>query len=161
MTETLSFRAAFARLPAGVSVLTTAGEAGCCGMTATAVCSVTDDPPTVLVCVNRNSAMNEVFKTNGRVVLNVLSGEHEEVARHFAGMTGIAMDDRFARDGWQSEEGAVPVLPDALVNIAGHIDQVVEVGTHSVLLIAVEEIRAGSGAAALVYFGRDFHKIGA
>jgi flavin reductase (NADH) len=129
-------------------------------MTATAVCSVTDDPPTVLVCVNRNSAMNEVFKSNGRVVLNVLSGEHENVAKHFAGMTGIAMDDRFARDGWHIDDGTVPVLPDALVNIAGRIDQVVEVGTHSVLLIAVDEIRAGSAAAGLVYFDREFHKLG-
>ncbi|MBZ4280826.1 flavin reductase [Mycobacterium tuberculosis] len=50
-----------ASLSAAVNVVTTAGEAGRCGITATAVCSVTDTPPSVMVCINANSAMNPVF----------------------------------------------------------------------------------------------------
>ena len=71
----LAFRNAMAHMSAAVNIITTDGEAGRCGITATAVCSVTDTPPTLMVCVNRNSAMNAVFKANGRLCVNVLSGE--------------------------------------------------------------------------------------
>ncbi|MFX4497561.1 flavin reductase, partial [Acinetobacter baumannii] len=80
-----AFRNAMADLSAAVNVITSNGPAGRCGLTATAVCSVTDSPPTLMLCINRNSEMNTVFKANGRLCVNVLSGEHEEVARHFAG----------------------------------------------------------------------------
>ena len=58
--QRLRFRDAMASLSAAVNVVTTAGEAGRCGITATAVCSVTDTPPSVMVCINANSAMNPV-----------------------------------------------------------------------------------------------------
>ncbi len=56
------FRNAMARLGAAANVITSNGPAGRCGITATAVCSVSDTPPTLLVCLNRSSAMNQVFK---------------------------------------------------------------------------------------------------
>jgi flavin reductase (NADH) len=52
----LLFREAMARLPAAVNIITTAGPHGRCGVTASAVCSVTDTPPTMLACINRSSA---------------------------------------------------------------------------------------------------------
>ena len=63
------------------------------GITATAVCSVTDTPPSVMVCINANSAMNPVFQGNGRLCVNVLNHEQEIMARHFAGMTGMTMEE--------------------------------------------------------------------
>ena len=93
--QRLRFRDAMASLSAAVNVVTTEGEAGRCGITATAVCSVTDTPPSVMVCINANSAMNPVFQGNGKLCINVLNHEQEIMARHFAGMTGMAMDERF------------------------------------------------------------------
>ena len=99
--QRLRFRDAMASLSAAVNVVTTEGEAGRCGITATAVCSVTDTPPSVMVCINANSAMNPVFQGNGKLCINVLNHEQEIMARHFAGMTGMAMDERFGLSGWQ------------------------------------------------------------
>ena len=99
--QRLRFRDAMASLSAAVNVVTTAGEAGRCGITATAVCSVTDTPPSVMVCINANSAMNPVFQGNGKLCINVLNHEQEIMARHFAGMTGVTMEERFALSGWQ------------------------------------------------------------
>lgn len=65
--QRLRFRDAMASLSAAVNVITTAGDAGRCGITATAVCSVTDSPPSVMVCINANSAMNPVFQGNGKL----------------------------------------------------------------------------------------------
>ncbi|MGM3422186.1 4-hydroxyphenylacetate 3-monooxygenase, reductase component [Pseudomonas oryzihabitans] len=154
-----AFRNAMAALSAAVNVITTDGPGGRCGITATAVCSVTDSPPTLLVCVNRSSAMNAVFKTNARLCVNVLAGEHEEVARHFAGMTGVDMDERFARHAWGRSAQGLPLLEDALASLQGRIVETQEVGTHSVFLVELDEIATREHCTGLVYFGRHFHQL--
>jgi len=142
-----------------VNVITSNGPAGRCGITATAVCSVTDSPPTLMVCVNRNSALNPVFKGNGRLCVNVLSGEHEEVARHFAGMTGVTMDQRFGLHPWRDGLQALPVLEGALASLQGRITEVQEIGTHSVMLVELDEIGVREHGDSLVYFSRCFHRL--
>ncbi|WP_329140441.1 flavin reductase [Streptomyces sp. NBC_00670] len=154
------FREAMAHLPAAVNILTTDGPGGRCGITLSAVCSVTDDPPTVLVCVNRGSAMHDVFKANGRVGLNVLGGEQQELALHFAGATKVAMAERFTWDVWDRTHD-VPVLSEALVTAVGTIKDAVPMGSHSVLFVEIERIRTRTGGQSLVYFNRAFHQLDA
>ncbi|MEE1923330.1 4-hydroxyphenylacetate 3-monooxygenase, reductase component [Pseudomonas sp. 148P] len=154
-----AFREAMAHLSAAVSVITSYGPAGRCGITATAVCSVTDTPPTLLVCVNRNSALNEVIKANGRLCVNVLASEHEEVARHFAGITQVTMEQRFGLHDWQLQDARQPKLAGALANLEGRVTQVQEVGTHSVLLVELEDIQVRDSGDGLVYFSRAFHPL--
>lgn len=74
MVDSSEFRNAMAMLGSAVTIVTTDGPAGRFGFTASAVCSVTDSPPTLLVCVNRASANHEHFKTNGVLCVNVLTG---------------------------------------------------------------------------------------
>ena len=154
-----AFRDAMAHMSAAVSVVTSAGAAGRCGITATAVCSVTDSPPTLLVCINRNSALNAVFKANGRLCVNVLSGAQEEAAKHFAGMTGVAMEERFALDPWTTGSQGLPVLEGALANLQGRIVEAQEIGTHSVLLVELDDIRVRDEGDSLVYFSRAFRRV--
>ncbi|VDR30002.1 4-hydroxyphenylacetate 3-monooxygenase reductase component [Raoultella terrigena] len=111
--QRLRFRDAMSSLSAAVNVITTEGDAGRCGITATAVCSVTDTPPSVMVCINANSAMNPVFQGNGRLCINVLNHEQEVMARHFAGMTGVTMEERFSLSCWQKGVLGQPVLKDS------------------------------------------------
>lgn len=155
----LAFRNAMAHMSAAVNIITTDGEAGRCGITATAVCSVTDTPPTVMVCVNRNSAMNAVFKANGKLCVNVLTGDQEEAAKHFAGMTGVAMEERFALDPWNTGSQGVPVLDGALANLQGRIVESQEIGTHSVLLVELDDIQVRDEGDSLVYFSRAFRRV--
>ncbi|MBP8536661.1 4-hydroxyphenylacetate 3-monooxygenase reductase subunit [Streptomyces sp. MK37H] len=149
-----------AHLPAAVNILTTDGPGGRCGITVSAVCSVTDDPPTVLVCVNRGSAMHGVFQTNGRVCVNVLGGEQKELALHFAGVTKVAMAERFTWNVWDRAQD-VPVLKDALVAAVGTVRHTVPMGSHSVLFVEIEQIRTRTGGQSLVYFNRAFHRLDA
>jgi len=65
MVSKHAYRDAMARFGAAVSVITTDGPAGRAGFTASAVCSVTDDPPTLLVCMNRGSERHAVFLATG------------------------------------------------------------------------------------------------
>jgi len=151
------FREAMAQLPAGVNILTTDGPSGRCGITVSAVCSVTDQPPTVLVCVNQGSSTHDVLSANRRVCVNVLGGHHEQLARHFSGATKVPMPERFAWDLWDPGE-SVPVLRDAVVNIIGTIRDRKPMGSHSVMFIEVERVRVRHGDS-LVYVNRRFHRV--
>jgi len=155
----LAFRNAMAHLPAAVCIITTDGAAGRCGITASAVCSVTDSPPTVLVCLNQRSAMHDVFTQNGHLCINVLSGEHQELAMHFSGATKLPMEERFGLDAWRRGVASQPVLDGALVKLQGRIQDAKAVGSHSVLFIELDEIEVSEERDSLIYFNRLFHTV--
>jgi flavin reductase (NADH) len=157
--ERKQFRQAMAHLSAAVNVITTAGPFGRCGITASAVCSVTDSPPTLLICLNRTSAMHTAFAGNSRVCVNVLPGEHELLAKHFAGLTQLPMDARFDLPLWDEGEHGVPVLRDALASLQGEVVECKEVGSHSVIFVKATHIRVRSDGEGLVYFDRNFHRL--
>ncbi|MEV1249023.1 flavin reductase [Nonomuraea sp. NPDC050022] len=152
------FREAMAHLPAAVNIMTTDGPNGRCGITVSAVCSVTDDPPTILVCLNRSSAMHDVFWANGRVCVNVLGGDQQDLALHFAGATEVSMAERFTWNVWDRGQ-RVPVLKDALVAVIGVVKDCKPMGSHSVLFVEIEQVRTRRGGPSLVYFNRSFHRL--
>src|SRR5207237_7693489 len=98
--EPAMFREAMSRLGAAVHVITTAGPGGKTGATATAVCSVSDAPPTLLMCLNRRSQTNPIVVENGVFCVNVLGDSGAEIADIFAGRTGVQGSDRFANGEW-------------------------------------------------------------
>ncbi len=154
-----AYRDAMARLGAAVNVVTSDGPAGRCGFTASSVCSVTDDPPTLLVCLNRTSASNARFKRNGVLCVNVLAARHESLSAAFAGP--LDSGARFAEGRWTTLSTGAPVLDDARVAFDCRIAQVTEIGTHSVLFCEVESIRTGDDGEALIYLGRAYHHLAA
>lgn len=154
------FRDAMASMSAHVNIITTNGPAGRCGITATAVCSITDSPPTVMIAINRNSKTNETLKTNGIVCINILADAHEETAKDFAGMTKLDIEERFKKHRWSVGVQNVPVLDDCLANLEGKIVKMMEMGTHTLFFIELSAIRNQTGGAALTYYSRAFHAIG-
>ncbi len=159
MVNRQTYRDAMTRLGAAVHVITTAGPAGRHGFTASAVTSVSDDPPTLLVCQNRASDANPAFKLNGVLCVNTLAAAQEHLSPVFAGMTDCDMNGRFAAGAWATLVTGAPVLQDALVSFDCRITQVLEVGTHSVLFCEVEAIEAGKDHEGLIYFGRRYHPV--
>jgi flavin reductase (NADH) len=153
------FRDAMAHLPAAVNIITTDGPHGRCGLTASAVCSVTDTPPTMLVCVNRSSAAHEVLAGNGRLCVNVLPADHQTLARHFAGMTKLPMHERFEQHPWADGKLGLPVLEDALASLEGQITEMKTLGSHSVIFIEVRHILVRRDGDGLIYFDRGFHRL--
>ncbi len=148
-----------ARLGAAVSVITSDGEAGRVAFTASAVCSVTDDPPTLLVCMNRGSDSYQAFKANAVLCVNALAASQESLSSLFAGFTEHTMSERFDQAGWITLTTGAPVLADAVVSFDCRIAQLSEVGTHGVFFCEVEAIQAGSLHEGLIYFGRTYHRI--
>ncbi|WP_138466010.1 flavin reductase [Poseidonocella sp. HB161398] len=157
--DAAGFRAAMSRLGAAVNIVTTDGPAGRHGITASAVCSVTDAPPTLLVCVNHRSSAHDVILANGALCVNVLAEGHVGLAMRF-GRPGLDPAERFAAASWQALATGAPALDGAAVALDCRISGTRRIGTHSVIFAAVAEIRLAGAASGLVYFDRNFHSLG-
>ncbi len=153
-----SYREAMSRLGAAVNIITTTGPDGDAGFTASAVCSVTDTPPMLLVCMNRNAKLNETFKATRILCVNVLAPEHQELSPVFASVGDIPMADRFAMSTWHRLATGAPALTTAAASFDCTIEQITEVGTHSVFFCAVKAIHLGP-SAGLIYHNRAYHPI--
>ena len=157
--EKQAYREAMARLGAAVNVITTDGPGGRAGFTASAVCSVTDSPPTLLVCANRTNDSYPAMKQNAVLCVNTLAGAHEELSPVFAGMTDHTMAARFEGATWHTMQTGAPVLDGALVAFDCRITQIVEVGTHDVFICEVDAVEAGEVHEGLIYYARGYHRI--
>lgn len=153
-----SFRDGMAKLCAAVNIVTTNGPAGPSGFTATAVTSVTDEPPTLLVCVNRNASAHEIVTANGVLAVNTLAPHHVRLSNLFGGKTPTA--ERFAAATWLAGETGAPLLEDALVSFDCRIAASHDVGTHTILICEVAAISGEHGPAGLTYFDRAYHGVG-
>jgi len=149
------FRNAMARVCAPVNVVTTNGPAGRGGFTATAMCSVTDEPPTLLVCMNGRSAQCGLFLENRRFCVNVLTHDHETLAGDFAGRQAD-MAARYAAADWVELASGSQALADAIVSFDCRLTEARLVGTHHILFGEVVGIRARADGRALVYFDRAY-----
>ena len=159
MIDRQTFRDAMARLGAAVNVVTTNTEEGWRGFTASAVCSVTDDPPTLLLCVNRTGDTHDALLASGIVCINTLSATQEAFSPLFAGFTNVTQAERFRQGVWSPLVTGAPALEDAVVSFDCTIADQTTVGTHTVFFCAVQAIRSGPAHEALIYAGRAYHRI--
>ena len=159
MIESTDFRNAMSLLTTAVNVITTEGEDGMHGFTASAVCSVTDTPPTLLVCMNQSSRSHTHFVDNKILSVNVLGAQHEKISNAFAS-SKLSSEDRFKLGAWTTLETGSPILEDALVSFDCEIEQIQEVGTHSIFMCRVVAIKQSQQDESLVYFNRGYHQVG-
>lgn len=151
------FRSAMARLGAAVNIITTDGPGGRAGFTASAVCSVSDEPPSLLVCLNRSASVYETFKRNAVLCVNVLGAGQQDISNLFGGKT--SMQERFAAATWQTGVSGSPVMQEACVSFDCRLQQITEVGTHDVLICEVLAIHSAAQAHSLIYFNRQYHEL--
>lgn len=160
--EAQDYRNAMSKLAAAVNIITSTGENGWCGFTASAVSSVTDSPPTLLVCIKRTVQAHGTIAASGVLCVNTVAGPQEELAMTFAGSGGNKdMAQRFAGGDWSQLVTGAPVLTGAIVNFDCRVTGVSTIGTHDVLFCEVLAV-AGQDAmesGALVYFDRKFHAV--
>jgi flavin reductase ActVB len=149
------FKKAMASFPSGVTIVTTADPDGrWWGFTATSFCSVSMDPPLVLVCLADDAQCYPVFARADRWVVHVVHGEHADLATRFATRGA----DKFADAGFAADERGLPVLAGACATLdcapyARHT-----AGDHTILVGRVEGTRV-SEQRPVVYFRRNFHAL--
>lgn len=153
-----SFLSAMRQVASGVTVVTTHGEAGLAGLTVSAMCSLSADPPSLLVCINRQSRAMEVLRRNGVFCVNVLSTEQVDVARLFGGQSGGQAGDRFTAVPWHRLETGAPAFEEALAVFDCRIAQGMPFGSHDILIGIVARSLVRDGRP-LVYSNRSYGKV--
>jgi flavin reductase len=129
---------------------------GWVAQTVSAMCSVSMEPPLILVCVHRRSPINAVIERSGVFCVSALATQHDHVADTFAGRPWPGKDRwDFTCGHWEAAPSGAPRLTDALAAFDCAVHSVVAAGTHLVYLGAVREVVRGTGAP-LVYANRGY-----
>jgi flavin reductase len=143
-----AFRRAMRRVASTVNVISICVDGEAMGITATAVSSISLDPPSLLVCINRAAAVHAKMEDVATFGVNVLHRDQEEIARMFADRSLQA--HRFAR-GWENDCTRPPRLIDAQAAILCRRIDHHQFGTHSVFFGLVEEVVAREDCDPLLY----------
>lgn len=145
-----SFKSGMRQLAASVCLVTTRNEAGVrSGLTATAVCSVSADPPTLLVCVNQQNGSYSAIRESGKFAVNVLAAKNQDLSDRFA--SAVSGDERFDHGQWSELVTGAPVLDSALVNFDCIVRSFVDVGSHGVFFGEVQAVRVSDETDPLLY----------
>ena len=135
------------RVSGAVAVVTTSGPDGeRRGVTATAFCSLTADPPSVLACINRETWVGQLAPLSGNFAVNVLAGEDRHLAEVFAGRTAASGEDRFRSGSWAPGRSGAPVLETALASFDCTLAEALDHATHVILIGRVLETHTGEAA---------------
>ena len=144
------FRSILGRFPSGVTVVTTkAADGSDHGMTVSAFCSVSLEPPLVLICIEKTASAHEALTTAPAFVVNILSAKQEQIARRFS----IVDIDRFEGVGFSRSRNGTAVLDDVLGVIECSRFALHDAGDHTIIVGEVEAGRAEIGAPLLYYRG--------
>jgi flavin reductase (DIM6/NTAB) family NADH-FMN oxidoreductase RutF len=144
-----SFKLAMRRFPAAVSVITSADQSRRHGMTATAVTSLSLDPPSLIVCINRATLLHDIMQVGRHFCINVLRRDQAELSSAFSG--AIAPDARFALGTWHISTDGVSYLAEAQANIFCRKVAAVPYGTHTIFIGEAEAVNVHDPIEPLIY----------
>jgi flavin reductase (DIM6/NTAB) family NADH-FMN oxidoreductase RutF len=134
------FRGAMRHLTGGVSVITAGRGTDITGMTVTSVTSLSVEPPTLLVSINRDASSFPLIRRHGAFGVNILNADQLDVA------------DRFAGSQWVTSVSGVPLLVGALSAFDCEVEEIVERHSHGIVIGRVRDIRNSTRNAALAYW---------
>ncbi|HEX9644533.1 MAG TPA: flavin reductase family protein [Acidimicrobiia bacterium] len=152
------FRRAMSSFASGVNLITAYDPEGQPhGMTATAFCPVSLDPPLVLVCINRDSRTRALVDASGRFGVSMLAEGSAEISVHCArpGAAKALPGEWLVDDG----DARTPVLGSALVHADCDIHEQHEVGTHTLFIGRVRHVSFGTATGPLLYFRGTYHRL--
>ena len=145
-----AFRLAMRRLVATVSIVSTRDGAGVpLGMTATAVTSLSAEPPALLICVNRSATIHRALVMDHRFCINLLASAHGELGTAFGGR--VAPDRRFDIGAWEGGDAETPYLADAQSNLFCRVDGLHDYGTHTIVIGRVDSVRLHGLVRPLIF----------
>ena len=151
------FKLGMRSLAHAVNVVTAAHGGHRYGMAATAVCSATAEPPTVLVCLNRRSATHGGATRSKAFCVNVLRAEDSDLSNLFGGAQ--SGEGQFKSREWSKLATGSPVLLDALVSFDCRVINKLVHGTHTIFLGQVEQVLFGKKGRPLLYAEGQYSKL--
>ncbi|MGE0241582.1 MAG: flavin reductase family protein [Parvibaculaceae bacterium] len=153
------YRLAMRRFPAGVAIVASGASPYRAGMTATAICSLSADPPQVLVCLNQRTMTMRTIELCRGFSINLLNTGQLPLARIFAGLEGEAAgEEKFTCGGWREGLSGAPVLADAVLTLECALVASHAVSTHNIVIGRVLDIPGRAAEDALLYCSGAFGK---
>ena len=141
-------------LVGSVNVIALQGlEGSLFGVTATAVCSLSAEPPSLIACVNLKSRLAEALRPGAGFSVNVLATDQQQVAQAFGGQTGVAGVARFAFGDWYRSEHDIPLLAGARASFECRVAQISDFGSHRAAFGLVTDVHLGDGTTGSLVFG--------
>lgn len=150
------FRGAMRHLTGGVSIITAGRGDDISGMTVTSVSSLSVDPPSLIVSINRAASSWPLIKRHGVFGVNILTADQLDVAERFTGKGGLKGADRFAGAEWTTRASGVPLLVGALTAIDCEVEEVIERHSHAIVIGRVLDVVASQRTAALAYWHGEY-----
>jgi flavin reductase (DIM6/NTAB) family NADH-FMN oxidoreductase RutF len=143
-------RQAMRRLAASVVVVTARDGETRYAMAASAVTSLSMDPPSILVCVNKSTSIYPVLMQGGHFCINILSAAHEELS--IAASGAQKGEGRFAIGDWRDDpDTRTPFLGDAQASLICAIDGTHHYGTHGIFIGKVKRVHLHGDVYPLIY----------
>jgi flavin reductase (DIM6/NTAB) family NADH-FMN oxidoreductase RutF len=130
------------------------------GVTVTSIASLSADPPTLLVCVDRASSSYRAILSHGRFAVNVLAADQREIADRFAGGSELKGEDRFREGRWLALPGGAPYLTDSVGVFDCEADERIERHTHAIVIGRIRRVLIGDGSGALVRWRGAYDQVG-
>lgn len=146
------FRAAMRRLVGGVSVITAGVGNDISGMTVTSVSSLSVDPPSLIVSVNRASSSWPLLKQHRYFGVNILNADQVDIAERFTGKDGLKGAERFAGAEWIERASGARLLAAALAAIECEAEDIIERHSHAIIIGRVLHVELSADDAALAYW---------
>lgn len=141
---------AMRRLAKSVSVITCRHNGQRYAMAASAVDSLSADPPSLLICINRSSSIYQPLSQGVDFCVNILAAEHHEIALVCSGKK--KGEDRFTTGSWNANgEDGTPYLTTAQASVICSQDGAFDYGTHTVFIGRIQEVQVGETVSPLVY----------
>ena len=150
------FRDAMRQLTGGVSVITVGRGTDITGMTVTSVSSLSVDPPTLIVSVNRTASSLPLLKRYGSFGVNILTSDQSDIAERFTGKDGTKGAARFAGADWTTRATGAPLLVDTLAVLDCEVEETIERHSHAIIIGRVLDIQVSVRSAALAYWHGQF-----
>lgn len=152
------FLDAMSNAVSSVSVVTTGGIAGKGGLTISSMCSVSAEPPAILICINQRSPVLELIHINKNFCVNLLELNQIKEADVFAGRIAEFKHNRFECTSWRIGSTEAPVMTEALVAIECILEKADIFASHAVLIGTVVDIHSRT-REPLVYTNRTYHRV--
>ncbi|WP_262691281.1 flavin reductase family protein [Kordiimonas aestuarii] len=139
------FRQGMRRLGGAVNIVTAASGDLWAGLTATAVTSLSAEPPRLLACINRQGATYDIVSKGRTLAINVLGCAHQALAMRFAGLSGEPETERFSDGEWETSVTGAPLLRDALVAFDCRVESILDAGSHAIVIGNIEAVQVRPG----------------
>lgn len=137
MVDTETFRSAMGKMVNSIAAIATMQDAIPFGIIATAVASLSDSPPSLLVCVNKSSSIYKPLLSSKKFTVNFLSTAQQDIVTQFGTKEGAA---RFHPDKWGSSRGGQPELKGAVVSFDCELSSEFEGHTHAIFSSLIKRI---------------------